>query len=93
MVAQQEKMKSLEARMSQRVAVSAEVVNEILKPKRKSESKPTDLFHKLLKLLEKSFIFKTIDVEDQAIVINNMVQRDFQQGDPVITQGDDGNEM
>jgi len=44
-------------------------------------------------LLKKCFIFKTIDPEDYTIVINALQEKCFAEGDLVIRQGDDGNEM
>lgn len=44
-------------------------------------------------MLKHSFIFKTIDSDDFDLIINAMKKRVFSDGEVVIKQGDDGNEM
>jgi len=43
--------------------------------------------------LKKCFIFKTIDPDDYSTVVNAMALKTFVDGDQVIKQGDEGNEM
>lgn len=47
----------------------------------------------LLDLLKNSFIFKTVDSEDYDKVIAAMKKRVVSEGQAVIKQGDDGDEM
>jgi cAMP-dependent protein kinase regulator len=43
--------------------------------------------------MKNTFIFKTCEREQQDILIDAMDTQNFKQGDMVITQGDDGNEL
>ena len=44
-------------------------------------------------LLSKIFMFKALEEEDLTIVIDAMAERKFSNGEDVITQGDDGDEL
>jgi len=65
----------------------------IIKPKTIFEEKSDELHKKLLALISNSFIFKTIDVEDQGIIIDSMECKRYSAGEFVIRQGEDGSEM
>jgi len=77
-------------RTSKREAVSAEVIDNICKPTTEFTEKPKELRDRLFDLIKNSFIFKTIDTEDQDIIINAMEELKCQAGEFVIEQGQDG---
>lgn len=76
-----------------RGSISAEVLTGTsVKPK--VEGKKTEAqYNTIMELLKKCFIFKTIDPDDYSTVINAMALKKFVDGDQVIKQGDEGNEM
>jgi len=47
----------------------------------------------LRELLKKIFMFKALEEEDLEVVIDAMSERTFSNGDDVIKQGDDGDEL
>lgn len=77
-----------------RGSISAEVFTGInVKPKTDAKNKSDVQYNNIIELLKKCFIFKTIDPDDYKLVINAMVSKTFAEGELVIKQGDDGNEM
>lgn len=56
-------------------------------PKNESQKKM------LRELLKKIFMFKALEEEDLEVVIDAMSERTFSDGDDVIKQGDDGDEL
>ena len=56
-------------------------------PKNESQKKM------LRELLKKIFMFKALEEEDLEVVIDAMSERTFSNGDDVIKQGDDGDEL
>lgn len=56
-------------------------------------SKSAEQIEQIRGTLKKSFMFAGLEEKDQQIVINAMKIKKYQAGDPVITQGDQGNEL
>jgi len=63
------------------------------KPTLYSEKKSEAQHQYLLNLLKNSFIFKTCDSDDYDMIITALKRRVLSEGEIVIKQGDDGNEM
>lgn len=63
------------------------------KPTLDTEKKTENQHKLLLDLLKNSFIFKTVDSDDYDMVIGALKKRVLSEGEMVIKQGDDGNEM
>ena len=94
----QKEMEWLQKRHSQKkkkMAISAEVyAQENIKDfVPRVVPKTIDQIEKIKFILGKNFMFNGLDGNDQQIVINAMEIKDYQTGDLVIKQGDDGNEL
>lgn len=76
-----------------RYSVSAEATIGMSKPTLDTEKKSEAQHKLLLDLLKNSFIFKTVDSDDYDMVIGALKKRVLSEGEMVIKQGDDGNEM
>lgn len=77
-----------------RGSVSAEVITGFsAKPKADTAKKSEAVYNQLLELMKKCFIFKTVDPEDYNTIVNALQKRTYSDGEQVIKQGDDGNEM
>lgn len=95
----EEQKASLQKRISKKtkkMAISAEVygahnVQEVFVAPviEKSEEQ----INKISKFLKVSFMFSSLDEKDQNIILNAMSVRNYQAGDVIIKQGDDGAEL
>ena len=79
-----------------RISVSAEVVgafNNKLTQKPIVIKKDDDTKKRITKRLKDSFMFKNLEDKDMEIVVDAMKEVHHKEGDGIINQGDDGNEL
>lgn len=89
-------IKTKQRQTKKKFAISAEAYGEYnklenFKPRviEKTEEQKTQI----KEILSKNFMFSSLDVADQDIVIGAMEIRTYQKDDQVIKQGDEGNEL
>lgn len=76
-----------------RASISAECLSSLQLTRPTEVKRPEKEYKAILELLKKCFIFKTIDPEDHEIVVNVMQTKKVKDGEQLIKQGDDGNEL
>ncbi len=93
---QEKKLLQVKKKKTQRISVSAEAYGEFNKKgqfKPPVHSKSNDCLKKIISLLDKSFLFKNLEMSEKTVIALAMEIKKYKKNDMVIKQNDDGNEL